>query len=1041
MNPHKEEYFENSVCQSLAKTGWLYTPPQNSTISPDASGFNSRYGLFPADLEAWLSQTQSKAWAELKQKYASNVTVELMARLRKNLDKSGTLHTLKKGLDIIGLRSPLFLAQFKPASSMNETLNSNYQANRLRVIRQLHYSPVDPKLSLDLTFFLNGIPVATAELKSDFTQDVEMAEIQYRKSRNPDNVPLLSFPGGALVHFAASQSLVQMTTRLEKDETCFLPFNMGRDGDAGNPYNPNGFSTDYLWNEILAPESWLDIIGNYIVEEQDSNHKPKRLIFPRYHQLDATRKIKADILKKGPGSKYLIQHSAGSGKTHSIAWTAHQLAQLHDDKDKKIFDSVIVVSDRNVLDEQLQEALIEHSSMPGVVATVKGKKKSKSKELAEELTQKKAIIACTLQTFPFTLEHIRNGAKTKGKNFAVIVDEAHSSQTTKTAVNFKRTLSESSSSETETETETETDIEDLIIDEMERLASKDSISYVAFTATPKNRTLQLFGTLPNPELPPDSENNKPQPFHVYSMQQAIKEKFILDVLANYTNFEFAFKLAQESTKKYPLIDSDKGRKSINNWVYCGTQHTHSHVIRIVEHFRDIVEPLLNQKAKAMVVTSSRSEAVRWHLAMSEYIKTQGYNIKSLVAFSGEVTDFDTSDVAMSETSPLLNPGLKNRSIRKVFSSPENEYQILIVADKFQTGFDEPLLCAMYVHKPLADIKAVQTLSRLNRIYPGKNKAYVVDFINKPEVILKAFKLYYKEAELKTLSDPEIVYDLKDDLDKAGFYDDQDIEKFANHYYSKDPANKTKALGLIEEVAKKIVSEFNKASRILNDYIQKDLEGDPVAINATSTIERIKLFKKNLKLFADQYTFFSQIVDYKNTAMPKRAIFYDLLYMRLKFDEPSEEIELPTISIENYLLVKKTDQSLILDEGQSLDEEIISKGLKLSSSSTIDKLIEKSNQSNWKDKVKSPELELKVFILNFLISQPKLQEQAKSNSLEQFKNSADLGDFLTKALMAGIEEEQFKELIPNLLKDIELRENLKKDLLIDLNLYDRLKESL
>ena len=499
---HKEIEFENDICAHLAAHDWLYA-------ESDHTGYDRARALFPADVLAWVQATQPQAWETLTKNNGAAAEAVLFDRIRKQLDDRGTLDVLRHGVELLGLRQPVSLAQFKPALAMNTALQARYAANRLRVVRQVRYS-LHNENAIDLVLFLNGIPVATVELKSDYTQSVEDAVDQYRFDRQPRPKgqpaaePLLDFPRGALVHFAVSNSAAMMTTRLLGAATTFLPFNKGDDGAAGNPVNPNGHRTAYLWEEVWARDSWLEIIGRYIVTKRDSKKQIISSIFPRYHQLDATRKLLATVLAEGAGQKYLIQHSAGSGKTNSIAWSAHFLADLHDAQHKKLFDSVLVVSDRNVLDAQLQEAIFDFERTSGVVATIKGESASKSKELAEALSGGKKIVVCTIQTFPFALKAVQELAATQGKRFAVIADEAHSSQTGSAAANLKAVLSVEELQELADGGEVST--EDLLAAQMAARANDAGITYVAFTATPKSKTLELFGRRPNPALPAGPEN-------------------------------------------------------------------------------------------------------------------------------------------------------------------------------------------------------------------------------------------------------------------------------------------------------------------------------------------------------------------------------------------------------------------------------------------------------------------------------------------------------------------------------------------------------
>ncbi len=514
---------------------------------------------------------------------------------------------------------------------------------------------------VDLVLFLNGLPVATVELKTDFTQSIGDAIDQYRFDRHPKPKgqavePLLSFPKGALVHFAVSNREVHMTTRLDGTDTEFLPFNRGDNGAAGNPLNPHGgHRTAYLWEQVWERQSWLEILGRYLVAQKDDKKQIKTIIFPRFHQFDATRKLQAAVLAQGAGGKYLIQHSAGSGKTNSIAWSAHFLADLHNAQYNKLFDSVLVVSDRNVIDSQLQEAIFDFERTTGVVATIKGDGSSKSAELAEALSGDKKIVVCTIQTFPFALKAVRELAATQGKRFAVIADEAHSSQTGEAAAKLKAVLSAEELQDLNDGGEVSMD--DVLAAQMASRADDTGITFVAFTATPKTKTMELFGTRPDPRRPA-SKDNLPTPFHVYSMRQAIEEGFILDVLQNYTTYKLAFKLAHEGKEwDNKEVERSAAMKGIMGWVRLHPYNISQKVEIVVEHYRQLVAPLLTGKAKAMVVVASRVEAVRWQLAINKYIRDRGYAIRTLVAFSGDVKDTECGPDPFNENSVKLNPNL------------------------------------------------------------------------------------------------------------------------------------------------------------------------------------------------------------------------------------------------------------------------------------------------------------------------------------------------------------------------------------------------
>jgi type I restriction enzyme R subunit len=923
MSLHKEISFENDICDSLATNGWLYA-------EGDAQQYDRARALFPADVLAWVQETQPKAWEALSKNHGASAGTVLLDRLRKSLDDRGTLNVLRHGVELLGLRQSLSLCQFKPALAMNAETVAKYQHNRLRVVRQVRYSTHNEN-AIDLVLFLNGLAVATVELKTDFTQSVEDAVDQYRFDRNPkpkgQGSPehLLSFPNGALVHFAVSNSEVRMTTRLEGARTIFLPFNQGNHGAAGNPPSPltplpegegnlGGHRTAYLWENVWARDSWLEILGRYLVAKRDSKKQIQAIIFPRFHQLDATRKLLTAVLAEGVGGKYLIQHSAGSGKTNSIAWSAHFLADLHDAGHKKLFDTVLVVSDRNVLDAQLQEAIFDFERTSGVVATITGEGGSKSTELAQALSGGKKIVVCTIQTFPFALKAVQDLAATQGKRFAVIADEAHSSQTGDASGKLKQLLSAEEWQELNDGGEIAT--EDILAVQMTARSAENGVTYVAFTATPKAKTLELFGRRPHPELPA-SADNLPAPFHVYSMRQAIEEGFILDVLQNYTPYKTAFKLAHNGKEMSDAeVERSAALKGIMRWVKLHPYNISQKVQVVVEHFRETVAPLLNGRAKAMVVVSSRLEAVRWKLAIEKYIQSQGYKIGALVAFSGEVNDQESGPDAFSETSHTMNPNLRGRDMREAFAT--DAYQILLVANKFQTGFDQPLLCGMYVDKRLAGIQAVQTLSRLNRAYPGKDTTYVVDFVNDAAEVLTAFKAYYDTATLSDVTDPHLVYDLRSKLDAAGFYDDFEVDRVVAVELN-PKARQSDLAAALEPVASRILQRYKHAQQQL--IAARARHDTKTAENAQNKLNALVLFKADLGTYQRIYAFLSQIFDYGNTAIEKRYWFFKRLLPLLEFGREREEIDLSNVILTHHHLKNLGKRALPLpgdDDYPTLD---------------------------------------------------------------------------------------------------------------------------
>jgi type I restriction enzyme, R subunit len=902
MSLHTERPLEDMICATLSGRGWLYEPGA-------ATRHDRARGLFTEDLVAWVQDTQPEAWETLAKTHGAAAEAALADRLCAALDRQGTLDLLRHGLDIVGLRQRLSLCQFRPALAMNAALEARYAANRLRVVRQLRYSPLHEN-SLDLVLFLNGIPVATAELKSDYTQRVEDAVDQYRYDRPPKapgkNLPepILAFPGGALVHFAVSNSAVRMCTRLDGADSRFLPFDKGHDFGAGNPPNPDGTPTAYLWEEVWQRDSWLEILGRYLVPVKDGKKRLTGWIFPRYHQLDATRRLVAAVLGDGPGGRYLIEHSAGSGKTNSIAWTAHFLADLHDADSRKVFDTVLVVSDRTVLDKQLREAVEGFERTQGVVAVITGDGASKSQALAEALSAGKKIVVCTIQTFPFALEQIRRLAAVQGKRFAVIADEAHSSQAGQAAAKLKQALTAEEAAALEDGGDY--DLEDLLAAEMKGRAAQDAgISYVAFTATPKAKTLELFGRRPDPTRPV-AKDNLPAAFHTYSMRQAIEEGFILDVLRNYTAYQMAFRLTHAGRELDETeVDASEAKKGIMGWVRLHPHNIAARVQIVVEHFRQNVAHLLAGQAKAMVVTASRREAVRWMTAMQAYIRQRRYPIGVLVAFSGEVDDKDTGPDPFTEAN--MNPGLRGRDIREAFAT--TEFSLLIVANKFQTGFDQPLLCGMYVDRRLGGIQAVQTLSRLNRAHPGKDTTFVVDFVNEPADILTAFKLYHTTATLADVSNPNVVLDLRNKLEGMGFYDRFEVERIVKVAVN-PKATQGELDAAIGPVSNRLLTRFRHAQQAF----RAGTDGSKARKAAKDEMESLQLFKRDLASYVRVYEFLGQMFDYGNTEFEKLYLFARLLLPLLEFGREREGIDLSALRLTHHRMRDLGQQKLNLGGG-------------------------------------------------------------------------------------------------------------------------------
>lgn len=1027
-NLHQEHHFEYAICEHLGQHGWLYA-------EGDAAHYDRHNALFLPDLVAWVQTTQPEAWQALSKNHGANLHKVLAERIRKCLNDHGTLEVVRRGVEMVGLKKPLSLVQFKPALGINPAIQQAYAANRLRVVRQVHHSLNNPKDALDLVLFVNGIAVATAELKSDFTQSVDDAVDQYRFDRVPNPKgglaePLLAFPGGALVHFAVSQSEVRMTTQLQGAATRFLPFNQGNAGGAGNAPTPYGYSTYYLWNEVWQRDSWLEILGRYLIGKRNDKKQLSSVIFPRYHQLDATRTLVADVLANGPGQRYLIQHSAGSGKTNSIAWTAHFLADLHDADHQKLFDSVLVVSDRTVLDAQLQEAIFDFQRTTGVVATISDEQGSKSAQLSQALKDGKKIIVCTIQTFPFALEAVQKLAATGGKRFAVIADEAHSSQTGEAAAKLKQVLSAEELAELQDGGEIDT--ETLLALQMSAKAGQHNghsgLTYVAFTATPKQKTLELFGRKDSDGLP--------QPFHVYSMRQAIEEGFILDVLRNYTTYKLAFKLANNG-KEYDetQVERSEALKGIMQWVRLHPYNIAQKVQIVVEHFRENVQPLLNGNAKAMVVVGSRKEAVRWQKAISAYIAKQNYALGVLAAFSGEINDPESYPEPVTEHSKLLNPGLKG-DIREAFKAPE--YHLLLVANKFQTGFDQPLLCGMYVDKKLGGIQAVQTLSRLNRAHPGKDITYILDFVNEADDILAAFKTYYETAQLEAATDPNLVFDLRAKLDASGHYDSFEVDRVAQ--VELDPKGTQAQLNAaIAPVADRLLKRY-KALQV--EKAQALANKDDHAVNAAKeAMAVLLLFKGDMGAFNRLYAFLSQIFDYGNTDIEKRFIFYKRLIPLLDFGRERDTVDLSKVVLTHHTLKNRGRQALNLKDGDTRKlapmADTGSGTVQEKQKAYLDEIIEKVNGLFEGELSDGDQLVYVNGVLKGkLLENETLVQQAANNTKEQFANSPDLSQAIVFAIMDALEAHT--AMSSQALNSQRIQDGLKDTLLGPAQLYEALR---
>ncbi len=904
-----EKAFESYVEQMLLAKGWR----QGSL-----GDWDQERALFPAEIMAFLVATQGRLWETMRGQHGTNMEAMLLNALVKELAIKGSLHVVRHGFKFYG--KTFRLACFKPAHGLNEEVLAQYAQNRLTVTRQVPCHPGDNS-TMDLVFAVNGLPVATCELKNPGTgQSWRNAVRQYREDRNP-RAPLFTFKERALVHFAADPDEVHMTTRLAGTKTFFLPFNRGNHPGAiqcgaGNPQHPSGYRTGYFWEEVLERESFLDILGHFLFidkkeEKVDDGKGGSRmvsretLIFPRYHQLDATRKLVVAARAEGPGTNYLIQHSAGSGKTNSISWLSHRLASLHNERDRKVYDCVVVITDRQVLDRQLQDAIYQIEHAQGVVKAID----QDSRQLAEALIDGTRIVVTTLQKFPFVLRGLLHAAgadnpdipteeeRAKAKaweaeiakrRYAVIVDEAHSSQTGDTARELKAILG---SSATQENPEEESDWEDRLNQVMASRGRQPNLSFFAYTATPKGKTLELFGRT--------GSSGKPEAFHLYSMRQAIEEGFILDVVKNYTTYKTFFKLVK-AVEDDPDLPKKKAARALAKFLVLHPTNIEQKIEVIVEHFRSRVRQHLGGRAKAMVVTASRLQAVKYMEAFTRYIKAQGYeDIRPLVAFSGTVKDPETGK---EYTEPGMNIDVVNgkqiseKLLPQRFASPD--YQVLLVANKYQTGFDQPLLMAMYVDKRLDGVQAVQTLSRLNRMVPGKEAPFVLDFINEAENIYKAFKPYYDATSLQETSDPAQLDRLKHELDAMQVYHWNEVEGFARIFY-------------------RAPDKQNPADHA---HLQRHLQPAVDRFKTLPEEEQRTAFRDRLSGYVKVYAFLSQIIPYGDPDLERLYSYGRFLLPHLPVGQETERVKLgDEVGLQYYRLQRIFSGAIELKEG---DQEFV-----------------------------------------------------------------------------------------------------------------------
>lgn len=868
---HTEKAFESAIEDHLLTHGG-YT-------KGDPDSFDQSRCLDPTVLLPFIQETQPKEWEYLENLHKDKAGDTLLEDLCRalNSEHEGCLSVLRHGFKCFG--KFFHVAYFAPASGMNPETQKLYAANRLTVTRQLHYSKKHNN-SLDLVLSVNGLPLATAELKNPMTgQTWKNAVRQYKRDRDQNDL-FFQFKKRSLVHFAVDPDQVYMTTRLSGQATRFLPFNQGDGTGGGNPENSGNYKTSYLWEQVWQRDSFLDILARFIhLEKTEKKIKGKKIkketmIFPRFHQLDAVRKMVSNARENGTGNNYLVQHSAGSGKSNSIAWTAHRLATLYDKADEKVFDSVVVITDRIVLDQQLQNTIYQFEHKSGVVQKID----EDSTQLANALSSNVPIIITTLQKFPYVTEKIGD---LPNRKYAVIIDEAHSSQGGEAAIDLKGVLAGAAIKEqVKANAEGLPDHEEEILRIMAKRGRQPNISFFAFTATPKYKTLEVFNCPGSDGVPP---------FHLYSMRQAIEEGFILDVLKHYTTYKTYYRLIK-SIEEDPEVDKKKAARALARFMSLHPHNIAQKTEVMMEHFRHFTRHKIGSRAKAMVVTASRLHAVRYKQAFDKYILEKKYSdIKTLVAFSGTVTDPDFKNKDYTETG--MNNGIKQKELPEKFGS--DEYHVLIVAEKYQTGFDQPLLHTMYVDKRLSGIQAVQTLSRLNRIHPGKENTFVLDFVNDTQEILEAFQPYYEQTNIGDRAEASQLYELQARLDAEQVYYKPEVEEFARVFYKP------------------------RKSQSPADHATMNACLDP-AVNRFKELDEDKQeeFRKVLTAYRNLYSFLSQIIPFGDSDLEKLYTFIRFLLRKLPSRNTGPVYNFDDeVSLKYYRLQLISDGSIDLEPGK------------------------------------------------------------------------------------------------------------------------------
>ncbi|RDI44055.1 type I restriction endonuclease subunit R [Falsibacillus pallidus] len=919
-----------------------YLTTVNGYLEGSNQDYNRQYAFDETQLFLFLEETQEKSLSRLKEIYKGQYKQKILFRLDNELKRRGMVDVLRNGIKDYGVQ--LDLAYFKPPTTLNKELLELYSKNRLSVTEELIHKEGE---RIDLVIFLNGLPVLAFELKNEFTgQDVEDAKQQWMNDRSGKDT-LFRFKQRVIACFAIDTNEAFMTTKLNGTKTFFLPFNKGYSGGKGNPPVTGKLKTHYVWEDVLTRENLLEILDKFVYlivdEDEDDNGKIKikeTLIFPRYHQRDAVKKVLTHAKAFGSGQSYLIQHSAGSGKTNSISWLSHRLATLHNDENESVFEGVIVVTDRKVLDKQLQKAVYQLEHKAGMVAKIE----EDSSQLAESLNKGTKIIITTIQKFPFILDKL---GTLKNKNFAIIIDEAHSSTSGKNmaALTTSLTLEEAQKQDEEAEAN-QTDAEEKILDEITRVGKQPNISFFAFTATPKGSTLKMFGTV--------DDEGKPHPFHLYSMKQAIQEGFILDVLKNYVTYGTYYRVAKK-IEDDPEFESAKATKAISRFVSLHPHNIEQKTEIIIEHYRKITSKKLNGQAKAMVVTASRLHAVRYKLAFDAYIKKKGYkDMKALVAFSGTVKDSGDE-----YTEPGMNK-FPEKQLPKKFDS--DEYQVLLVAEKYQTGFDQPKLHTMFVDKKLTGLKAVQTLSRLNRTHPDKEDTFILDFVNDPDDIRKSFEPYYEDTVLKGDVEPNELYSIQQEIDNYMILMDDEVDKFVEIIYKEKKTKRD------TELSNNYIDSAVDRYKRLSDEEQRD-------------------FVSKAKKFNSVYMFVLQITPFKDVELHKLFVYLRYLLKKISIKgSPPVNLE-DKIVLEYYSLKKKkgdTNITLGEDEEDYFVEINVSggKGNEEPPTDPLTAILERLNSKNGTEFGEHEKLNIQQIIETAKEDQT-LRTQAQNNSLDDF----------------------------------------------------------